>query len=47
MNQLKHLQKQRLIDNTVSFDDYNREKNRITEGVMKVLKEVMTSQHPS
>ena len=41
MGQLQHLQRQRLIDNTVSFDDYNREKNRITEGVMKVLKEMI------
>lgn len=41
LGQLQHLQRQRLIDNTVSFDDYNREKNRITEGVMKVLKEMM------
>lgn len=41
LNQLNHLQKKRFIDNTVSFDEYNREKNRINIGVMQVLKEMM------
>ena len=35
------LQKKRFINNTVSFDEYNREKNRINIGVMQALKEMM------
>jgi Effector-associated domain 11 len=43
LQRLNTLQRQSRIDGTVSFDDYNREKNRITEGVMQVLKELMPS----
>ncbi len=37
MSRLSGLQRQYNIGGTVSFDVYNLEKNRITEGVMKMV----------
>jgi internalin A len=40
LHRLNGLQKKHSIDGTSSFDEYNREKNKITEGVLKSLKEL-------
>ena len=41
LNRLKGLHRQFSIDGTLVLEEYRVEKNRITEGVMKVLKEMM------